>query len=392
MLMGMAAPGLDRHALVRVWHSDLRKSLAQITPGWVVGGGWGGHGGMRASGVPHPATSARPYESPPPFPFTSPRPPGWSISALACSPTEPLFVAAASSPRPLPHGGGVGPGSPGAGRGALTAWNLRAHKKAGVYALPGEPPVASLAFSRSGGLLAAGTACGRAALFDPAARPQPARVWAAGGGAGGGGARVAFRAAGGGGPGPEGSLLTLRGGVLQDWALASLRAPAAAVDVAAAADAALARWRADTAAADAAAPDGGGALGSLDSAAGGDAGGSGAAGDAADWDAPPAPGEGPWSFDFSPEPGGGGRVAVVCGWRGGGGGDAAGAGCVLLYDAAGGVWRPPRVLLASPLLAGRCAVDWHPAADALVCGSGAAGGALLTLQLPPAGGGGGGGK
>jgi hypothetical protein len=51
MLMGMAAPAPDRPAVVRVWHSDLRKTLAQIAPGWVARGRRGGGAGDEGNGV-----------------------------------------------------------------------------------------------------------------------------------------------------------------------------------------------------------------------------------------------------------------------------------------------------------------------------------------------------
>jgi hypothetical protein len=349
------------------------------------------------------------------------------VTALACSPTEPLFVAAAA-----PRGPSFGDApQPSLRRGVFGAFNLRASRRVGSYVLPGEPAVCSLAFSRDGGLLAAGTEEGQAALFDPAARPQPARVWAASalprrGPAAGGGAAVLFRpgGAGGAGAGPDGGLLTLRGGCVQEWSLSNLRAPAATVDVAAAAAAVVASAAAAAGGArgspgfmaaammaddgtgeseadgDAdlggphfADPGSGSDDGRDDAASGGGvslgaggisrrSGGGGGATGALEGD------EGGWSFSFAVDPAGC-RVAVACGRGGGGsggggapgGGAVGGDGCVLLYDISGGIWRPPEVLLVSPLLAGACPVGWHPSAAALVCGGGEGGGALLTLRL-----------
>jgi len=345
------------------------------------------------------------------------------VTALACSPTEPLFIAATASPSSGTHHRGSSAASPlslpsqqlglasaadgggdsgatalSARRGACGAWNLRAFKRSGSYTLPGDPAIASLAFSRSGSVLAAGTETGRVALFDPGAKPQPSRVWTAGAlpsGTGSAttssGVAVAFRSGGAG----EGSVLTLRGGCIQEWSLANLRAPVAAIDLAAAAMTAVAQWGAvgargvrrgggGGAAADLAAA-GDAALGSVDSDPphvldDDDGGDDGAAAVAADGSA-----GSPWSFLFnlaaSPS---GSKVAVVCGGSSAaaGGAASAAAGCVLLYDVAGGVWKPPQVVLVSELLMGRCVVDWHPHADVLVCGSGAPGGTLMTLQLP----------
>ncbi len=421
MLIGLRPAGPDRAATVRAWHSDTRRVVSDMIAGWAwrVGGlaGWrvgDSMFGLVSSCLSYKLPSGNPHctttNTVQPHPTQNARsPPGWSVTALACSPTEPLFVAATASPA-APAGNPSHPGllaSPPAAssplshpqsapprRGACGAWNLRAYKRSGSYTIPGEPAVTSLAFSRGGGLLAAGTETGRVALFDPASKPQPTRVWAAagladvgGGGVGGVGAvAVAFRGEGG---GADGSLLTLRSGCVQEWSLANLRAPVAAIDVSAAAVAA------------AAAAGGGreqGCGGSFTGIGGssydssepdhseyeeGDLGQSSTGGG----------GSGPWHFSMTVSPGGT-QVAVACGSSsssssggGGGGGGAPGArggvGCVLLYDISGGVWMAPKVLFVSSLLAGRCTVDWHPQLDVLVCGSGAAGGSLLTLQLDP---------
>lgn len=124
-------------------------------------------------------------------------PPEGDVAALACSPTDPSFVVSSAS-GPAKSGGAAAAGSSGGTSqavGRLALWNMRAFKRTGLFAMPGDALVGSLSYAAGGGLIVAGSAGGRVAVFEGGGRPQPVRSWSVGreGSEGGAGVQVRRR-------------------------------------------------------------------------------------------------------------------------------------------------------------------------------------------------------
>jgi hypothetical protein len=126
--------GCSGGAGVRVWHADQRRILEQVT-----------------------VDTSYPV-----------------VTAVATCPSEPCFVVAAAA---TSAGAAAGAATAAGAQGCLTIYNSRSFKRTAVYSIPGEPSLYSLAYNRSGTVLAAGSTTGRVYLLDPGGRASPLKAW-----------------------------------------------------------------------------------------------------------------------------------------------------------------------------------------------------------------------